>query len=365
MFLLLFILLFTGLNLAQDSNIEKYQYISPLPGSKLIMPENNIIIRQGDIIDPTTLKEVSIEVVGSISGVHSGEFLLSDDMRTLIFIPSIHFSPGEKVNVNVFSGIYTTNGEMLSPINFNFYISQTISKNAREKALGNVSDLPYPNANTKYDTYFLKSKIAINEGLPEDYPNITVNTSNNPSEGFIFLSPFTFPIQMGYLIIIDNNAIPIYYDRTPYAITDFKVQINGLLSFGDIQKHYFYLMNSSYRIVDSVRTGNGYLTDNHEFQIMPNGHHLLMAYDPQPVRMDTIVPGGDPSAIVIGLIVQELDFNKNVVFQWRSWDHYQITDATEDINLTQHTIDYVHGNAIDLDYDGNLLLSSRNNGRNY
>ncbi len=60
MFVLLFILLFVGLNPAQDSNIEKYQFISPLPGSKLIMPESNIIIRQGNIINPTTIKEVSI-----------------------------------------------------------------------------------------------------------------------------------------------------------------------------------------------------------------------------------------------------------------------------------------------------------------
>jgi len=145
----------------------------------------------------------------------------------------------------------------------------------------------------------------------------------------------------------------------PNIQTDFKVQPNGLLSYGDIFTRYFYTMDSSYSVVDSYSTGNGYYTDSHEFQILPNGHYLLMAYDPQPVRMDTIVTGGDSSAIVIGLIVQELDLNKNVVFQWRSWDHYQITDATEDIDLTQHTIDYVHGNAIELDFDGNLLISSR------
>ncbi|MHA2277221.1 MAG: aryl-sulfate sulfotransferase, partial [Candidatus Kariarchaeaceae archaeon] len=101
------------------------------------------------------------------------------------------------------------------------------------------------------------------------------------------------------------------------------------------------------------------LTDNHDFQLLPSGHSLLMAYDWQPVRMDTIVPGGDSSAYVIGLIVQELDESKNVIFQWRSWDHFQITDATEDIDLTKATIDYVHGNAIEVDYDGHLLISSR------
>ena len=84
-----------------------------------------------------------------------------------------------------------------------------------------------------------------------------------------------------------------------------------------------------------------------------------MSYDYQRVRMDTVVPGGDTDATVIGLIVQELDENKNVVFQWRSWDHFEITDATYNIDLTESIIDYVHGNAIEMNDDGILLISSR------
>ena len=186
MFVLLFIVIFAGLSPAQDSNIDKYQFISPLPGSKLIMPESNIIIRQGEIVDPTTIKESSIEVVGSFSGVHTGEFFLSDDMRTLIFIPSIHFTPREKVNMKVHSGIYTANGDMLSPINFDFYISPTISKSERKKILNDVSDFPYNNTNTKHNDYFKKSNNPIFNGLPEDFPSITVNMKNNPTDGYLF-----------------------------------------------------------------------------------------------------------------------------------------------------------------------------------
>ena len=84
-----------------------------------------------------------------------------------------------------------------------------------------------------------------------------------------------------------------------------------------------------------------------------------MSYDFQTVRMDTVVQGGDSAAVVIGLVIQELDSEKNVVLQWRSWDHIEIPDATEDVDLMAHTIDYIHGNAIEVDWDGNLLLSSR------
>ena len=358
-YLLLFILLFEGFSPAQDSNIEEYQFISPLPDSKLIMPESNIIIRYGDIIDPATIYESSIEVIGSISGVHSGELFLSDDMLTLIFIPLIHFTPGEKVNVKLYSGILTTYGEMLSPLNFDFYISKTISKNVYEKVLCNVSDFPNSNANTKYDTYFLKSDKAINKGLPGDFPNITVSVNNNPSDGYLFLAPYSIDGAINYLSILDNNAVPIYFQRMPNANYDFKIQQNGLITYGSAYKDIFYVMDSFYELVDSFATGNGYSTDHHDFQIIDGGHSLLLAYDPQPVRMDTIVAGGDSSAIVIGLIIQELDETKNVIFQWRSWDHFNITDATEDIDLTQHTIDYVHGNAIEMDYDGHILISSR------
>ncbi len=83
-----------------------------------------------------------------------------------------------------------------------------------------------------------------------------------------------------------------------------------------------------------------------------------MGNDRQHIDMSLIVPGGNPNAIVIGLIIQEIDENKNVVFQWRSWDHFNIIDAIY-IDLTLPIVDYVHGNALELDNDGNILLSSR------
>jgi hypothetical protein len=91
--------------------------------------------------------------------------------------------------------------------------------------------------------------------------------------------------------------------------------------------------------------------------LLKNGHVLLMSYDARTVAMDAIVPGGSPAATVLGLIIQELDQAKNVVFQWRSWDHIPITDSEQD--LLSSYIDYVHGNALESDTDGNIILSSR------
>jgi hypothetical protein len=139
---------------------------------------------------------------------------------------------------------------------------------------------------------------------------------------------------------------------------DFKLQPNGHLTYYDRSENIFYELDSSYTIVDTYECGNGYTTDLHELLLLPNGHSLLMSYDPQVVDMSAVVPNGNVAATVSGLIIQELDRQKNVVFQWRSWDHFKITDATHE-SLTAAAIDYVHGNALEVDADGNLLLSSR------
>jgi hypothetical protein len=159
-------------------------------------------------------------------------------------------------------------------------------------------------------------------------------------------------------MILDNSAKPVFYKKLPSMNTDFKLQPNGYLTYFDNAAGAYYELDSNYVVVDSFRCGNGYRTDLHELRALPDGHHLMLGYDPQRVDMSTIVPGGNPSAIVHGAVIQELDRNKNVIFQWRSFDHFKITDATRE-DFTAENVDYVHPNTIEIDTDGNLLLSSR------
>jgi hypothetical protein len=161
-----------------------------------------------------------------------------------------------------------------------------------------------------------------------------------------------------YLMILENSGQPVFYRALQDRAWDFKIQPNGMMTYYDSFSRTYLVMDSLFQIVDTIRCGNGYSTDVHELRILPNGNALLMSYDPQVVDMSQIVPGGDTAAVVTGLVIQELDIRKNVIFQWRSWDHFQITDAVN-VNFTAHTIDYVHGNAIEVEWDGNLLVSCR------
>ncbi|RPI69959.1 MAG: T9SS C-terminal target domain-containing protein, partial [Ignavibacteriales bacterium] len=359
-YLLFFILLMLPLSFlkGQNQNIESYQFLSPLPGSKLNSSETNIIIRFGNPFDYSVLSNLIVE--GNISGRYSGKLILVEENRTLIFYPDYKFEKGETVSVSLSENSKTIYAEKIPSLHFSFEISYSeLNKPLTpETYLKRILPEAGYNKNNSYPLNMLNS-IKADTLLPDDFPELIINTFNNPSKGYFFIAPFLGAVLVqSYLIILDNYGNPVYYKKiTGEFAVDFKRQENGLLTYYHNDK--FYVMDSSYAVIDSLSTKNGYPTDLHECLILNNGHTLLMSYDDQVIRMDTIVPGGQPDAVVTGLIIQELDENKNVVFQWRSWDHFKITDATYNIDLTASTIDYVHGNAIEMDTDGNILISSR------
>ena len=202
-----------------------------------------------------------------------------------------------------------------------------------------------------------------NYSLPLDFPQIAVSINNNPDSGYIFLSTYTNeqPIINNYLMILDNLGEPIFFRKTNGYAHDFKVQPSGHLSYIEAlspnSQKTAYIMNNHYAIIDSF-TSENYWMDNHEFQLLLNGNALLGARAYRTVDLSQIIEGGSPVAQVEDYIIQEIDQNKNIVFEWNSADYFELTDAPH-IDLTSQHIYYVHANAIEIDTDGNILLSSR------
>lgn len=358
---------------AQDFEA-RFQYLSPRPGGQYVLPESNILLRAARPI-ATHLNEIESGMVvsGSQNGRYSGSLQLLTDRQTLLFKPDEVFAAGETITVSLTSGMVLEDGSVLGATEYQFSISET-SRQTRVKyhlqqfasLFGGAASKP----NRKTNQAHKATQSFGPNVLPVDYPQISILTNVDPSDGYLFVGYYRFEFpNFGptYLTIADNYGEPIFYRKLERIGTDFKRQPNGMLTYFEGPfaippggNRYFYGMNENYSIIDSFYTGNGYITDLHELRLLDNGHALLMSYDPQRVRMDTIVAGGNPNALVTGLIIQELDAAKNVVFQWRSWDHYKITDVDSNISLTDSIIDYAHGNTIELDYDGNLLILARN-----
>lgn len=350
------------------------EYLSPQPGSALVSQQSNIIIPAKYALDPSAAIDASsIVVLGSKSGQHPGTLTLSDDGRTLVFAPSSVFAPNENVTVKLRPGIFAKEDKNTLPLEFGFTTSP-LSSLDQEMFLNHwTSSESLHSSQTNHQTagQLARMQKSASDSLPVGFPKPTIIASGATAPGLLFLASFKIS-QSGdhyafvslvqcdqqYLMILDNLGKPVFYKPMGSISTDFKLQPNGYLTYCDGVGNTFYELDSNYVVIDNFQAGNGYRTNVHDLHVSPNGHALVLADDPEIVDMSNIVPGGNPNATVIGAVIQELDQNKNVVFQWRSFDHFQITDATHE-DLTADVIDAVHPNTIEVDTDGNLLLSSR------
>ena len=218
--------------------------------------------------------------------------------------------------------------------------------------------------------FFLISTLAnaqhskITTDLPDDFPEITLNVFNNPSPGYIFAGIYGgdfFPNATPWLIILDNWGTPLFYRKMDAHIYDFKLQDNGHLSYFRWPRQF--ILDSAYNIIDTIIIQNHGPsdTDFHELLLFEDNSSFVLGFDDRLVDMDTVVPGGQPGVTVRGCLIQEQDADANVVFEWSSWDHYLITDASDFVNLTSPSfIDYVHANAIEVDSDTTIMISCRN-----
>jgi hypothetical protein len=212
--------------------------------------------------------------------------------------------------------------------------------------------------NNKYDLKTKDEVTTINGvSVPSDFPHFEPAIINTGiTDGRIFLNNWQ---GSPYIMILENDGTPYFYQRVEQRARDFKVQPNGLLTRRYITNLYGFVgMDSNYTVIDTFLCTNGYGTDEHELYMLEDGHYFLIALGYRQVDMSLIVPGGDPEAIVIDNHIQEFDENHNLVFEWLSYDYFNIIDAVHE-DLTQHTIDYIHMNSIAVDYDGNIIISSR------
>ncbi|MGL4597609.1 MAG: aryl-sulfate sulfotransferase [Bacteroidia bacterium] len=189
---------------------------------------------------------------------------------------------------------------------------------------------------------------------------------SNLSQGYFFL--FTYKMRkeekprLGQQMILDGNGAMVYCRWTDVA-SDFKVHADGRMSF--FKKGKVFLMDSLFRIVDSVACVNGIETDSHDFRILPNGHYLLIGMKTVPTDLSAYpvflkrgARGSKKGKIKVD-VIQELDKNKNLVFEWDSSPFYKITDADPIYLNDTMSVSLPHINSVATDAQGNIVASSR------
>jgi len=207
------------------------------------------------------------------------------------------------------------------------------------------------------------------EGFGQLYPGYKITAYDTSSKGYYFTCPINKQPGQKHVVpsqlILDGQGRVIYFKifTNAASIADLKIWPNGQMSYSC--KNKFYLMDSSFAVIDSVSIKNGYTPDLHDMQILPNGHFLLMGTETDTMDLSGYPyfnhngsPGSKTALVTCGLI-QEQDKNKNVVFEWHARDHYAFDDVdSTDLSSTTN-VDWTHFNAFAFDNDSNILLSVR------
>ncbi|MEP7235933.1 MAG: aryl-sulfate sulfotransferase [Ignavibacteriota bacterium] len=375
-FLLLFLAQLNSL-LAQPvlrsvENKEIVRFKSPSNGDSYVPAKTTIIARLfPSVVRGHSVADFVFTVKASASGDHPGKVTVSDDNQTIIFKPDSPFSLDEAVEAQ----LILPRDENVAPINFNFRISPLSDSEqwyrlnllkAAEKAQLDAFTKKQPQVNAKPSMQFFPL-----DTLPPLFPKIVIDVLDaaNVAPGNVFLAP----TSANCITIVDNAGIPQFVrDIRPNGADDFKLESGGRVSYfklekiipqGNLFQGTVYILDDHFQEIDQYQCGNGYFTDDHDFRLLPDGHALMMAYDAQDMDMRVVTgnSGASKKATVIGCIIQELDLQKNVIWQWRTWDHLQITDvANLDLTSPNRTlVDYAHLNSIELDTDGNVIASFR------
>ncbi len=336
----IFFLLITGLH-------AQYTYIHPVEASKYNSPQTNIVLKSKFAFNTQQDFQELIELKG-LNKEYEFKILFSENNHTLIIQPIKLFDRLDLVTVSI-QELTMTNGTHMEAQELHFstaaihpgcyrkLLSDRLTELIGEKATGTTE------AQTK--SFFSFYTVVTNNASASQHPIFFRNNA-----------PLNVAERM--IGIVENDGNIIFSLQSQGKGMNFGLQPSGYLSYYAIAANGFKIVDSSYAEVDTKYAGNGYVADMHDFIHLPNGHYYIVIADPQQVDMSLIYPGGNPNASVIGTVVQELDENDNVIFQWRSWDHFSILDCI-DCDFTDSGFEYTHINSADIDDDGNLIISNR------
>ncbi|MCB9166078.1 MAG: aryl-sulfate sulfotransferase [Flavobacteriales bacterium] len=179
---------------------------------------------------------------------------------------------------------------------------------------------------------------------------------------FFTTTDFGGNIAQSNAVILDGEG-HVAYRRTAPSVTNFRVWPDGRMSYAAAGRNI--LLDSTFAVIDTVVCVNGIDTDLHDIRLLPNGHYLLLGTEERTMDLSAyhyFQPNnapGSPTATVKCGVVQELDANKALVWEWHLADHFDFLETDTTLLGNPGQVDWSHCNAVEQDTDGNVLLSCR------
>ena len=191
--------------------------------------------------------------------------------------------------------------------------------------------------------------------LPEDLPSYTAG-GPDPTPGYVAFA------AAPYLVVIDNEGRIVWYHR--YASgpgLNFQAQSTGRWAFrpvpGPDDLSTWIEIDPLGRETRTLGCARGLPARFHDLRVEPDGSYWILCDETRTLDLSEL--DGHPEASVTGTAVQHVSADGEVLFEWSPFDHFAITDL-EVGERRGPTVNWTHGNALDLDTDGHLLVSFRN-----
>jgi hypothetical protein len=194
--------------------------------------------------------------------------------------------------------------------------------------------------------------------LPPDLPKFTAS-GVDPSPGYVAFA------AGNYGMVIDNTGRTVWYHRFPNGPgLNFQPQPNGRYTArpptstpGELGK--WTEVDPLGNVTRTLGCAEGLSARLHDLLAESNGSYWLMCDRIRTVDLSS--SGGSSQALVMGTSVQHIGANGEVLFNWSPFDHIEVDLRDVDgPDRTANPVNWTHGNALDLDTDGNLILSFRN-----
>jgi hypothetical protein len=220
--------------------------------------------------------------------------------------------------------------------------------------------------------------------LPHDFPTLQMTQhpdAGAPTPGYYLMGDFFPATAKGtYAMMVDGNGVPVWYRATTGGLGAVNVDSleAGMVSFVPyIITTTFADASGQYQVLDldagttTTVASSGMPLDMHELRYLPNGDYLVIA---APITTGVDLTGlcdtlTDPPTCfgtnedMIECDIQEISPTGEAVWQWDASDHFDpVKDSTWPLTEMvdgKAVVDVYHCNSIDVDPDGNLLVSAR------
>lgn len=199
----------------------------------------------------------------------------------------------------------------------------------------------------------------VNTGaLPSDIP-LYVASGADPSPGYVVFA------AGAYGLVIDNTGRIVWYHQFPEGPgLNFETQPNG--RFAARPPSSITTAGTGWVELDPLGTvrrtlacARGLTARVHDLIAQPDGSYWILCDETRVLDLSSV--GGSTDARVMGTVVQHVGANNQLLFEWTPFDHFAIGPSVFGETLTGSPVfNWTHGNALDLDSEGNLLVSFRN-----